>query len=139
MRRRGLSPLVATVLLISATVLGGMLVYQYFQNSVSHAKGLQQDVVLTADAVTLNTNTTLVRVTVLNQGSNNIIIKSVTLLDQNGDLIKAQYVQGSVNQTISPGDKTVIILKSTKRPSAVYLQYNEKGKTYTTEPVEIPR
>jgi archaellum component FlaF (FlaF/FlaG flagellin family) len=138
--RRGLSPLVATVLLISATVLGGVLVYQYFQTSVSHAKGLQQDLMVTADAVTLNANTTLVRVTVVNQGSNNIIINNIILLDNNGNKITATLLQPtSLNKTVSPGDKLVIILKTSERPSAVYVEYSEKGKSYTTEPVEIPQ
>ncbi len=139
MRRRGLSPLVATVLLISATVLGGILVYQYFQSSVSHAKGLQQSVTLTADAITLNTNTTLVRVTVVNQGSDNVLIKSIILLDQYGNPLQAQIVQGSaINQTIAPGDRATVILKTSQRPNAAYIQFEENGKTYSTEPVEIP-
>jgi len=138
-KRRGLSPLVATVLLISATVLGGVLVYQYFQNSVSHAKGLQQDLMVTADAATLNANTTLVRVTIVNQGDNNVIVKSVTLLDSNGDTVTATLIQPkSLGVTVAPGDRLVVILKTSERPSAAYVGYEVNGKDYTTEPVQIP-
>ncbi len=136
-RRRGLSPLVATVLLISATVLGGILVYQYFQKSVSHAQGLQQSLTLTADSITLNENTTIVRVTIVNQGDDNIIVKKIVLLDENGNTLNSTILQGQT-KPLSPGERTVIILKTNKKPSALYAQYLLKGKTYTSEPVEIP-
>ncbi len=136
--KRGLSPLVATVLLISATVLGGMLVYEYFQSSVSNAKGLSTDVVVTAGATVLDENSTLVKVTVLNNADDVVTVTGLQLLASDGGSINFQYASGaSPPLTLDPGEKKVIVVIANGKPAAVIVQYELAGDVYYSEPAEV--
>ncbi len=139
MKRRGLSPLVATVLLISATVLGGVLVYQYFQNSFTHAKGLSQDLMIAPNAIVLNSNTTLVKVSISNQYDDVVTVLNVTLLDSTGNTVTGTLLEGStLPAQISPGEKITIMIKTSTKPAAVFVTYEVGGQVYQSEPVQIP-
>lgn len=137
-RRRGLSPLIASVLLISATVLGGMLVYHYFQDSFTKIKGLSEDVVVNPSALVLNANTTLVRVTISNQNDQPITVVNVTLLDDNGNTIKASLLRnGTLPVMVQPGEKINVMLKTSEKPAAAYVTYEVNGQVYESEPVQL--
>ncbi|MCE4622948.1 MAG: hypothetical protein F7B19_06525 [Desulfurococcales archaeon] len=139
MKRRGLSPLVATVLLISATVLGGVLVYQYFQNSFTHAKGLSQDLMIAPNAIVLNSNTTLVKVSISNQYDDVVTVLNATLLDSTGNTVTGTLLKGStLPAQVSPGEKITIMIKTSTKPAAVFLTYEVGGQVYQSEPVQIP-
>ncbi|NOZ30795.1 MAG: hypothetical protein GXO68_02450 [Crenarchaeota archaeon] len=139
MKRRGLSPLVATVLLISATVLGGVLVYQYFQNSFTHAKGLSQDLMIAPNAIVLNSNTTLVKVSISNQYDDVVTVLNVTLLDSAGNTVTGTLLKGStLPAQVSPGEKITIMIKTSTKPAAVFVTYEVGGQVYQSEPVQIP-
>jgi len=138
-KRRGLSPLVATVLLISATVLGGVLVYQYFQNSFTHAKGLSQDLMIAPNAIVLNSNTTLVKVSISNQYDDVVTVLNVTLLDSAGNTVTGTLLKGSsLPAQVSPGEKITIMIKTSTKPAAVFVTYEVGGQVYQSEPVQIP-
>ncbi|MCE4627443.1 MAG: hypothetical protein F7B78_07340, partial [Desulfurococcales archaeon] len=138
MKRRGLSPLVATVLLISATVLGGVLVYQYFQNSFTHAKGLSQDLMIAPNAIVLNSNTTLVKVSISNQYDDVVTVLNATLLDSTGNTVTGTLLKGStLPAQVSPGEKITIMIKTTRKPAAVFVTYEVGGQVYQSEPVQI--
>ena len=140
--RRGLSPLVATVLLISATVIGGMIVYQYFQNSVAKAQGMGGGLMVTASANILNDNLTMVTVSVVN-GENDVIIidgSKVLFLDENGNPIQPLNINGtSLGDVIAvkPGEKAVLIYGLPKVPSVVIVEYQLNGETYKADPVKV--
>ncbi len=137
-KRRGLSPLIASVLLISATVLGGVLVYQYFQSSLSNVKTLSQDIMVTANAIVLNENATIVKVSVTNQYSYPITLTGIFLLDSDGNSIPATPLGSTtINIPIEPGDKTTVLMKTTKNPAFVYVIYKADGETHRSEPVPI--
>ncbi len=139
MKRRGLSPLVATVLLISATVLGGVLVYQYFQNSFTHAKGLSQDLMIAPNAIVLNSNTTLVKVSISNQYDDVVTVLNATLLDSTGNTVTGTLLKGStLPAQVSPGEKITIMIKTSTKPAAVFVTYEVGGQVYQSEPVQIP-
>ncbi len=140
--RRGLSPLVATVLLISATVIGGMIVYQYFQSSVSKAQGMGGGLMVTASATILDENLTLVKVSVVN-GENDVVVinaSKVVFLDQDGNPINPVNIEGtSLGQVIAvnPGEKTILIYALPEVPSAVIVEYNLNGEWYKADPVKV--
>jgi len=140
--RRGLSPLVATVLLISATVIGGMIVYQYFQNSVAKAQGMGGGLLVTASATIVNDNLTLVKVSIVN-GENDVIVinaSNVLFFDENGDVVQPLDVAGtSVGEivTVEPGEKTVLVYAFNKVPSVVIVEYQLDGDTFRSDPVAI--
>jgi len=140
--RRGLSPLVATVLLISATVIGGMIVYQYFQNSVAKAQGMGGGLLVTASATIINDNLTLVKVSIVN-GENDVVVinaSNVIFYDENGNILEPLNIAGtSVGEivAIEPGEKTVLVYAFNKVPSAVIVEYQLDGETYRSDPVAI--
>lgn len=140
--RRGLSPLVATVLLISATVIGGMIVYQYFQSSVSKAQGMGGGLMVTASATILDENLTLVKVSIVN-GENDVVVinaSRVVFLDENGNQLQPVNIEGtSLGQVIAvnPGEKTVLVYALHEVPSAVIVEYNLNGEWYKADPVKV--
>jgi len=136
--RKGLSPLVATVLLISATVIGGMLVYQYFQSSVDKVQGLGGGVLLTAQATVLDDDTTLVKVTVVNAEDVTITLLDVQLLDATGAEIDAQPTAGTtLPTTLEPGEKVTLVFITNQPPKAALVQYEANGEVYVSDPVEV--
>ncbi len=142
--RKGLSPLVATVLLISATVIGGMLVYQYFQSSVAKAQGMGGGLMVTASATVMNDNLTLVKVSIVN-GENDVVLVNasrVVFLDDNGNQIQPLPIDGtSLGKitAIEPGEKTVLIYALPKTPAAVIVEYEVNGETYQADPAQVTR
>ncbi len=136
--RKGLSPLVAAVVLISATIVGGMLVYQYFQNSIQKAQALANGVTIAADALPLNSNTTLVYVTVTNNYDKPVQVTGAIGILADGTSEKLQPVNGtSLPVTVAPGDKTTITFTATSGVKAVSIQYSVDGVTHTSEPARI--
>jgi len=140
--RKGLSPLVATVLLISATVIGGMIVYQYFQNSIAKAQGMGGGLLVTASATIINDNLTLVRVSIVN-GENDIVVinaSNIIFFDDNGNVVQPLNVTGtSIGEVVAiePGEKTVLVFAFNKAPSAVIVEYQINGEIYKSDPVAI--
>lgn len=136
--RKGLSPLVATVLLISATVIGGMLVYQYFQSSVDKVQGLGGGVLVTAQATVLDDNVTLVKVTVVNAEDATITLLSVELLDRAGAAVAANPASGTqLPTTLEPGEKVTLVYITDSPPRAAVVQYEANGEIYYSDPVEV--
>lgn len=138
--RRGLSALIATVILISATVLGGLLVYQYFQNSFSRMKDLSQSVLVMGSVMELNVNTSIVKVTVTNNHDSTIRVENVTLLDGYGKAMSYTVIDGPVLPIeVPPGEKITLMAKVGGRPAAVYASYTVDGRLYHSEIAQLPR
>jgi len=136
--RKGLSPLVATVLLISATVIGGMLVYQYFQSSVNKVQGLGGGVLVTAQATVIDDNATLVKVTVVNAEDVTVTLVSVELLDSAGNPVNVTPTAGTtLPTTLEPGEKVTLVYISSQPPKAAIVKYEANGEIYVSDPVEV--
>jgi len=142
--RKGLSPLVATVLLISATVIGGMLVYQYFQSSVAKAQGMGGGLLVTARAEVVSDNLSLVKVAIVN-GENDVAVinaSQIIFIDEKGarvDPIQAEGTSIGKIVTLQPGEKDVLIFAFNRTPAAVIVKYSVGGETYTSDPVTITK
>ncbi len=135
--RRGLSPLVATVVLISATILGGMLIYNYFQASVDKMQGLGEKLMVDASTVHLTGNTRLVHIEVLNSYDIDARIDSINGIYSNGTSIQLT-TQETLPIQVLPGDKASINAVVTNPDIvAVSVTYTIDGKTLTTEPEKI--
>jgi len=136
--RRGLSPLVAAVVLISATIVGGMLVYQYFQNSIQKAQALANGITIAADAIPLDSNTTLVYVTVTNNYDKPVQVTGAIGVLADGSSSRLQPVNGTtLPVTVAPGDKTTVTFTSASNIKAVSIEYVVDGVTHTSEPARI--
>jgi flagellin-like protein len=136
--RRGLSPLIAAVVLISATIVGGMLVYQYFQNSMNKAQALAQGVSISADTIPLTANKSLITVTVVNNYDKPIQVKGANGIDTNGNTTQLTPSAGtSLPVTVEPGGKTTLTFTSQDTIKAVTITYSVDGVTHQSEPARV--
>ena len=136
--RRGLSPLVAAVVLISATIVGGMLVYQYFQTSLQRAQGMAGGLAVQASSIPLDANTSLVSITITNNYNKPVKITGATGILTSGATKPLTPVNTtSLPTTIAPGDKATLTFKTADPVKAVQVQYEVDGASYTSEPVTL--
>ncbi|MCE4599139.1 MAG: hypothetical protein F7C81_02965 [Desulfurococcales archaeon] len=135
--RKGLSPLVATVVLISATVIGGMLIYNYFQDSVGRLQGMGENLVVTARSMYITDTTRLVYIEATNNYDKPVLLTGVKGFFTNGTTTNIT-VQGQLPLTMKPGDKISInAIVDNPDVIAVSLVYQVDGREATTEPVKI--
>ena len=136
--RKGLSPLVAAVVLISATIVGGMLVYQYFQNSVGKAQAMSEGVTVTGSLIPLSANKTLVSITVINNYDKPIKVTGATAIGSDGGQIQLTTTNStSLPTVIEAGGKTTLIFTANGHPSAVSVVYEVDGVSHTSEPARL--
>ncbi|MEB3844715.1 MAG: hypothetical protein LRS48_03430 [Desulfurococcales archaeon] len=137
--RRGLSPLIAAVVLISATIVGGMLVYQYFQSSLGRAQAMAQGLAVTASSMPLNSNTTLIEVSILNNYNKPVTITGVTGILANASTVTLKPASGQeLPVQLNPGEKNTIILVSNQTvPRAVVVHYSVDGVEHQSDPVQL--
>ncbi len=137
--RRGLSPLIAAVVLISATIVGGMLVYQYFQNTMNKAQTMAEGIAVTASTLPLSSNTTLVHITVMNNYNQPVTIESASGILANASTIALTPASGQkLPVTIPAGGKTTLIfVVNNTVPAAVVVHYEVNGQTYQSDPVQV--
>ncbi|MCE4612537.1 MAG: hypothetical protein F7C07_01710 [Desulfurococcales archaeon] len=135
--RRGLSPLIATVVLISATIVGGVLIYNYFQESVAQLRQLGESVVVSVNNVFLNETARMVYVKVTNAFSQPITITGVKAFRDNGSV---STINLQAPQRIEPGgvaSLTIVLDESTASTVAVSIVYQVDGETLESEPVKL--
>ncbi len=136
--RKGLSPLVATVVLISATIIGGMLVYQYFQNSVTKAQNMAEGVTITASSIQLDNGKTLISITISNGYDTRIQVTGAKAILPDGSISSLQPTNDTTLPiTILPGDKNTLLFVSDNEPQAVTIEYEANGQSYQSEPISI--
>ncbi len=135
--RKGLSPLVATVVLISATVIGGMLIYNYFQDSVGRLQGMGENLVVTSRSMYITDTTRLVYIEATNNYDRPISVNGVRGFLTNGTAINLT-VQEQLPLVLKPGEKTAVnAIIDNPSIIAISIVYQVDGKTVSTEPVKI--
>jgi len=135
--RKGLSPLIATVVLISATIVGGVLIYNYFQESVAQLRQLGENVVVSVNSVFLNETSRMIYVKVTNAFSQPIVVSGVKAFKSDGTV---SSVGLQTPQRIEPGgvaSLTIVLDESTTRTVAVSIVYQVDGETLESEPVKL--
>jgi len=132
-RKRGLSPLVSTMILISAAIIGGMFVYNYFQTSVNKITATSQS--LTVDVKTIPTNNgSLIYLSVTNVGKDTVQLEKAVFLDSNGTKLASQP---DLNAQLRPGGKNTFILNAPTNASFVYLVYKDGKTELQTDPIQL--
>ncbi len=134
--RRALSPLIATAILISAAVVGGMMLYNYFSTTMGSVNKVNS---LISDFTAMNVgSTTVLHYEFWNTGTQPANITGIVIVDDTG---KETHV--SITPIlIRGGEKSSgnIVLSSPLSPGetyAVYAEYTVNGKQSTTSPVQI--
>ena len=133
-KSKGLSPLVAAVLLISATVVGGMLVYNYFQNTMDKLATSTEGLQVNARSAPLSGGK-LVYIEVSSMLNDRATLSQIVFLDGNGTTIPNSTI--SINKTIDPNEKVTLIEQAPLEASYFYLVYTLNGETMVTEPIAI--
>ena len=132
--RKGLSPLVAAVLLISATVVGGMLVYNYFQTTMDK-------LATSTEALQVNVRSTpisggkLVYIEISSLLDNQARINQIVFLDESGAAIPNSTVD--INKTVDPNEKITLIEQAPLDASYLYITYTVNGDSMVSEPIQI--
>ncbi|MEB3787555.1 MAG: hypothetical protein GSR78_02230 [Desulfurococcales archaeon] len=142
--RKGLSPLVATVILISVTVLGGLMIYTYFQDSVDTMQGLSERLITTVTLVDAGT-TRLAHIEAVNGYKGDITITGVLGIYPNGTQVRLPVVDPATGNTttalniaLQPGEKTSLTaVISDPGIAAISVEYRFEGQTLTGEPAAL--
>ncbi len=132
--RRGLSPLVSTIILISAAIIGGMFVYNYFQTSVNKITAASQS--LSVNVKTIPTqNGDLIYLSITNVGRDPVHLNKAVFLDANGTAI--QNSDKTINADLRPGGKDTLIINAPSNASFVYIEYRIGQETLQTNPIQL--
>jgi archaellum component FlaF (FlaF/FlaG flagellin family) len=132
--RRGLSPLVSTIILISAAIIGGMFVYNYFQTSVNKITATSQS--LSVNVKTIPTeNGKLVFLSITNVGRDPVHLNKAVFLDANGTVMQGN--SKILNSNLRPGGKNTFILNAPSDAVFVYIEYSTGETTLQTDPVQL--
>ena len=129
--RRSLSNLVGAVILIAATIVGGVLVYTYFQRSVNTFIGMGSTVSVVATEEPVNATYSIVYVKIVNDEQSSINVLSVTLVNSTG-----KYTF-SVNRTVQPGSEISLVQVVPGDYSSCYVAYQMGGQTFYTQPTPL--
>lgn len=135
--RKGLSPLIATVVLISATIVGGVLIYNYFQESVAQLRQLGENVVVSVNNVFLNETARMIYVKVTNAFSQPVTITGVKAFKDDGSV---SLINLQTPQRIEPGgvaSLTIVLDETGATTVAISIVYQAGGETLESEPVKL--
>ncbi|MDK2384029.1 MAG: hypothetical protein QI199_04370 [Candidatus Korarchaeota archaeon] len=136
MRRRALSPLVATAILISAAVIGGMMLYNYFNTAMGSVNKVDS---LIADFNAMNVgSTTILHYEFWNTGTQPANITGIVVVDSSGNTTSIPVTP----IVVRGGDKAsgTLVLGTPLSPGeayVVYAEYSAGGRVSTTNPVQI--
>ena len=133
-RRRALSPLVSTIVLISAAIIGGIIVYNYFQNSVNTIAASSGALQVSASTTYINEQTKLVHVDLVNTYSKPITVSAVTVVLDNGT---QKDITLSQAQTIAAGSKATLIVSVPANAKVLYVDYTYNGQAMKSSAVQI--
>ena len=135
--RRALSPLIATAILISAAVVGGMMLYNYFNTAMGSVNNVDS---LLADFRAMNTgSSTVLYYEFWNTGTQPVTVKKIVIIDDAGNRMNETMPAPVM---VRGGEKIsgTLILDSPLGMGAtyiVYAEYSVRGKTATTNPVQL--
>ncbi|MEB3850957.1 MAG: hypothetical protein LRS49_00040 [Desulfurococcales archaeon] len=131
--RRALSPLVSSVVLISAAVIGGVIVYNYFQSNVNAIAAATGSLQVSADYTYLNETAKIVYLEVMNTYKKPVTITGAQAITGSGNKINLTIS----NVTIDSSSKGTIIVTVPADAKIIYLLYTVDGKTLYSSPIQV--
>jgi len=129
--RRGLSPLVATIVLIAFTVLGGILVYEFFMKTSESLMASGERLLVTATKSYFDNTRLLVELEVVNGYRTNVTIQAIRYVTATATVTSAQMVYGNVNVDLVPGAKYKALILVPTNTKAVLIEYRVRDQTLT--------
>jgi len=131
---KGLSPLLATAILISATLAGGAILYHYFNRTLG-AYTSANYLELSVSLAYVSNGKVLVYYELVNKGDRPVNVSHIYFLPTG---VLQPIVIG--NRTLSPGDRLTGLQEVSGQPPAsayAVAVYYESGNPYETKPVRV--
>ena len=119
-KRKAISPLIATIILIAICVVGGLLVYSVFMSTSSTMSAKGQISVEAVDLVKQTDGTTTFTITVKNTGNKPAVSLTVKLADEEAQNLQVAGQNVSTNNPLQPGQSATLIYT----PSGTYIVGN---------------
>ena len=121
--RKGISPLIATIILIGICVAGGLLIYNIFFSTTGTITQRGQVEVVTVDLVKSSGGTTF-SITIKNTGNKPVVTLQVTLDDENAQDLQIGGMNISDANMLQPGQTATLSYNPTDGKYVV-------GESYT--------
>jgi len=134
LRRRALSPLVSTIVLISAAIVGGIIVYNYFQNSVNTIAASSGTLQVSVSTAYLNDQTKIVHIDLINTYSKPINVTGVTVFLDDGTQKEFKLNQ---TVTVTAGSRASLIESVPANARVLYVDYTYNGQQMKSSAVQL--
>ncbi len=144
MKRRGLSNLISTIILISATLIGGVLVYSYFQKTMTTMESMGQNIYIMANSQLINNNFQIIYIKITNNMQSQIKIIGIYGIYQNGTQENLTLTSNNINpdilnKYINPGETVSFVIYTSSNVQSVFIQYNDTQSNVimSSQPVNL--
>ncbi|MEM1938293.1 MAG: archaellin/type IV pilin N-terminal domain-containing protein [Acidilobaceae archaeon] len=124
---KGLSPLVATLILIAFTVIGGILVYEYFTKTSEGIMSSGEQLIVTASKSYVDGSRYLVYVEVTNNYRTNVTITGFKIITDALTTVSTITPLQTSENNIQPGGKYTAILTAPINTKAIIIDYKVRG------------
>ncbi len=132
--RRGLSPLIAAIILIGITLVGGALVYAYFNQSLDTVASLGEGLFVKATSADLGAAGKLVHVEAINNYRDPVQITALIVVDDAGNQNRIA-LQTPIE--VEAGGKATITEVVPSNTVVVVVEYQVNGQTLLSDPIEV--
>lgn len=132
--RRGLSPLIAAIILIGITLVGGAMVYTYFNRSMDTVATLAEGLFVKATTADLGAAGKLIHVEAINNYYEQIEITGIIAVDAAGNENRIA-LQNPIQ--VNPGERATITEVVPAETVVVIVEYTVNGQTLLSDPVEV--
>ena len=128
--RRGLSPLVATIILIAFTILGGVLVYEFFMKTSEALMVSGEKLLVTATTSYFSNTQLLVRLEITNGYRTNITITKFQYITSTTTTpTQANSIYSSGQNNLAPSAKYTATLLVPVNTKAILIEYKVRDQT----------
>ncbi|MEM1873422.1 MAG: archaellin/type IV pilin N-terminal domain-containing protein [Acidilobaceae archaeon] len=129
---RGLSPLLATLLLLAFTIVGALFVYEYFNKTMDLAAKQGETLIVIAKEHKVSDSLKLVTLELVNAHSANVVIKEMREYLETGEIRKVSVLGGDQRDSlvIPPGVKTSVVISVSANARALIIAYEVEGVSF---------
>ena len=141
--RRSISNIIGAIILVAITIVGGLMVYNYFSKSMTSFMSLGSSVMVTASETPTATNESIIYIKITNNEGSTINITAIYLIEPGGGIVKlgqgvlAAAEANVLGATIPPTRSLEGIYVVRGYYTGIYIQYEANGATYYTQPVSL--
>ncbi len=128
--RKGLSPLVATIILIAFTVLGGVLVYEFFVKTSESMMTSGEKLIVLASKSYFDSTRMLVQVDIVNGYRTDVSITGFKYVTPTTTVASVtQVVSGNSTINLAPGAKHTVVFIIPSDAKAIVIEYKVRGQS----------